>query len=424
MASCCSDSNLKEPVLTYLTLMGGVSTESAVRFSNGSVKNAEKLDFTMYKNADESNQRKKSRRILVAEADRLSYVGNNFGAESLKCNSLCKYYVGVLDKQTMQMELHSAQLFNMQPLIPGEATEAAKPQDTTQTYRDKVDSLIEAFGTNKQKRALTSRRLNQVGSDTLHQAVAKAANTVIDQKGLEALQQEVADTESQADLALHLPPFSTDADKPENVYLFADILSPVEFEALNQAGSKMAALTPEELQKMKDEGGRLSVVKHLENMSSVGEDREKTAQCAFYLSLLLQLARQRSITRKFGQEEGCPRIIQSKLLKTFTVETFNNGRVQNMLSASMRAKLAAYCLALLLHMGHMTADLTLLHRDLGITEARMTEVAKSMGLTLAKSGRGKADDAELRDEHKYASLVLPLVKYEQFTERRKRKKMH
>lgn len=45
--------------------------------------------------------------------------------------------------------------------------------------------MIEAFGTNKQKRALSSRRLNQVGSDTLHQAVAKAANTVIDQKGLE-----------------------------------------------------------------------------------------------------------------------------------------------------------------------------------------------------------------------------------------------
>ncbi|XP_053193562.1 DNA-directed RNA polymerase I subunit RPA49 isoform X2 [Scomber japonicus] len=395
-----------------------------VRFSNGTVKNVEKLDFTMYKNADERNPRKKSRRILVAEADRLSYVGNNFGTESLKCNSLCKYYVGVLDKQTMQMELHSAQLFNMQPLIPGEATEAPKPQDTTQTYRDKVDSLIEAFGTNKQKRALTSRRLNQVGSDTLHQAVAKAANTVIDQKGLEALQQEVADTESQADLALHLPPFSADAEKPENVYLFDDILSPVEFEALEQAGSKMAALTPEELQKMKDEGGRLSVVKHLENISSVGEAREKTARCAFYLSLLLQLARQRSITRKFGQEEGCPRIIQSKLFKTFTVETFNNGRVQNMLSASMRAKLAAYCLALLLHMGHMTADLTLLHRDLGITEARMTEVAKSMGLTLTKSGRGKADNAELRDEHRYASLVLPLVKYEQFMERRKRRKMH
>lgn len=45
-------------------------------------------------------------------------------------------------------------------------------------------------------------------------------------------------------------------------------------------------------------------------------------------------------------------------------------RIQNMVSSSMRAKLAAYSLALLLHLGHMTADLTLLHRDLGITEAR------------------------------------------------------
>ncbi|XP_044047609.1 DNA-directed RNA polymerase I subunit RPA49 [Siniperca chuatsi] len=395
-----------------------------VRFSNGNVKNADKLDFTMYKNADESNPRKKSRRILVAESDRLSYVGNNFGAGSLKCNNVCKYYVGVLNKQTMQMEVHSAQLFNMQPVIPGETTETAKPQDTTQTFRDKVDSLIEAFGTNKQKRALSSRRLNQVGSDTLHQAVAKAANTVIDQKGLEALQQEVVETESQGELALHLPPCNAGADKPENVYLFDDLISPVEFGALEQAGFKMAALTSEELQKMRDDGGSLCVVKHLENMATVGEARDKRARCTYYLSLLLKLARQKSITRKFGQEEGCPRIIQSKLLRTFTVETFNSGRVQNMVSSSMRSKLAAYSLALLLHMGHMTADLTLLHRDLAITEARMIEVAKSMGLTLIKPARGKADEAGLRDEHRQASLVLPLVKYDQFIERQKRKKMH
>lgn len=53
------------------------------------------------------------------------------------------------------------------------------------TFILQVDSLIEAFGTTKQKRALSSRKLNQVGSDILQQAVAKAANTVIDQKGLE-----------------------------------------------------------------------------------------------------------------------------------------------------------------------------------------------------------------------------------------------
>lgn len=30
-----------------------------------------------------------------------------------------RYYVGLLNKQTMQMEIHNAELFNMQPFIPG-----------------------------------------------------------------------------------------------------------------------------------------------------------------------------------------------------------------------------------------------------------------------------------------------------------------
>jgi len=30
-----------------------------------------------------------------------------------------RYFVGVLDKSTMQMKVHNAQLFNMLPLIPG-----------------------------------------------------------------------------------------------------------------------------------------------------------------------------------------------------------------------------------------------------------------------------------------------------------------
>lgn len=32
---------------------------------------------------------------------------------------LFRYYVGVLNKKTMQMEVHSAQIFNLHPVIPG-----------------------------------------------------------------------------------------------------------------------------------------------------------------------------------------------------------------------------------------------------------------------------------------------------------------
>lgn len=46
-----------------------------------------------------------------------------------------------------------------------------------------MDALIEAFGTNRQKRALSSRKLNQVGSETLNKAMVKAAEDIIENKG-------------------------------------------------------------------------------------------------------------------------------------------------------------------------------------------------------------------------------------------------
>lgn len=54
----------------------------------------------------------------------------------------------------------------------------------------------------------------------------------------------------------------------------------------------------------------------------------------------------------------------------------------------------------------------------------MIEIAKSMRLTLIKPPRTKADEGGPREEHRQATLVLPLAKYDQFLERRKRKKMH
>ncbi|XP_016426024.1 DNA-directed RNA polymerase I subunit RPA49-like [Sinocyclocheilus rhinocerous] len=190
-----------------------------VKFSNGHVKKAEELDFKLFKHSDGINPRKKTRRIVVAESDRLPYVGSNFGSGSLQCNNLCRCFVGVLDKRTMKMKVHNAQLFNMLPVIPGESAvnENTKQADT---YREKVDALIEAFGTTKQKRALSSRRLNEVGNETLQQAVALAATNVINQKGVEALRNEVVETEAQTDTALFLPSCNTEADKAEDVYPF------------------------------------------------------------------------------------------------------------------------------------------------------------------------------------------------------------
>lgn len=49
-----------------------------------------------------------------------------------------------------------------------------------------------------------------------------------------ALQQEVAETEAQEDMALHLPPCNAAADRPENVYLFDDSILHIPLLCVNE----------------------------------------------------------------------------------------------------------------------------------------------------------------------------------------------
>ncbi|KAK2119992.1 DNA-directed RNA polymerase I subunit RPA49 [Saguinus oedipus] len=90
-----------------------------IQFSNGKLQSPGNMRFTLYENKDSTNPRKRNQRILAAETDRLSYVGNNFGTGALKCNTLCRHFVGILNKTSGQMEVYDAELFNMQPLFSG-----------------------------------------------------------------------------------------------------------------------------------------------------------------------------------------------------------------------------------------------------------------------------------------------------------------
>ncbi|TRY64722.1 hypothetical protein DNTS_030149 [Danionella cerebrum] len=390
-----------------------------VTFSNGHLNKADKLDFEVFKHTDGSNPRKKNRRIVVAESDRIPYVGNNFGPESMQYNNMFRYFVGVLDKRTMQMNIHNAQMFNLLPLIPGEET-VEENKNQPETFREKVDALIEAFGTSKQKRALNSRRLNEVGNETLQQAVALAASNVIERKGVEALQNEVA--EAQTDGTLFLPPCNTKAETPADVYPFDQLLSSHEFDSLKDVALKMSMLTPEELEKMRAEECPQTVLKHLETLPQDACARDRLSRCAWYLSFLIKASHQKHLTAKFGYENACPKIIINKVLKNFTVESFHKGSIRNTVSKSMRMKLAAHCLAILLHMGAQTANLTLLHRDMGISDGIMLEVAKAMGLKLSHHS-ALQEHSGVMDEQKIVSLVLPLVCYERRPQIKKRKRM-
>ncbi|XP_012882037.1 PREDICTED: DNA-directed RNA polymerase I subunit RPA49 [Dipodomys ordii] len=371
-----------------------------VRFSNGKLQNPGNMRFTLYNNNDSENPRKKNQRILAAETDRLSYVGNNFGTGALKCNTLCRHFVGILNKTSGQMEVYDAELFNMQPLFEDESFESVPALESqTRSFREKMDSCIEAFGTTKQKRSLNSRRMNKVGSESLNRAVAKAAENIIDTKGVDALVSDAIQDDLQ-DTSVYLPPCHEDATKPEDVYKFEDILSPAEYEALKIPSETFRKVTSEEILKMIEDNRYSYFSRWLPATDCHWEGR---------------------LENRSFLGPGIPHIISSKLLKQFTCLSYNNGSLQNLISNSMKAKITAYVIILALHINNFQIDLTVLQRDLRLNKKRMIEIAKAMRLKISKSKLPLADSME--EQHRLGTLSIPLPPAYFLEHQSKRKKV-
>ncbi|NXI46282.1 RPA49 polymerase, partial [Galbula dea] len=312
-----------------------------VRFANGRLQRSDSMRFTVYRNKDKAHPRKKFQRILVSETERLSYVGNNFGSGAMKCNSLCRYFVGVLDKDSGQMEVYNAEIFNMQPLLSACAcielltawlltavlsvvSLAAASVSLPAAWRkeDMLDSpskalhdeknrgrmfcvspaqmdlCIEAFGTSKQKRALNVRRMNMVGDDVVSTAVAKAATNIIDAKGVTALIQDVAQDDVQ-NISTFLPPCNEDAEKPEDVYKFEDILSPAEYEALQVPAAVFVNITSEEITKKTEDKSHCSfVLEELKFLPADEKSRDHKARCLWFLDTLIKFSCLKVIKKK------------------------------------------------------------------------------------------------------------------------------
>ncbi|KFW75134.1 DNA-directed RNA polymerase I subunit RPA49, partial [Manacus vitellinus] len=399
----------------------------------GRLRSPESLRFTVYRSRDTAHPRKRHRRILVSETERLCYVGHNFGSGVMRCNSLCRYFVGVLDKDSGQMEVYNAEMFNMQPLLSGGRcwVLAQSMPGLMWLWNERwglgaqgalmcvspaqVDLCIEAFGTSKQKRALSSRHMNAVGNDIVSTAVTKAAANIIDSKGVTALMQDVAQDDVQT-ISAFLPPCHEDADRPEHVYKFEDILSPTEYEALRVPAAALASATAEDIAKKAEERSHCSfVLEELKFLPADEKSRDHKARCLWFLDTLIKFSHLKVIKKKHTPS-GTP--IHSTSHK-FSLLPHS---VQNLVSASMKAKITAYVILLALHINNFQTDLTVLQNDMKLQESRILDIAKALRLKIskAKGGLGLEND----QNHKLGTLSLPLPMQKAPAGQRKRKKIN
>ncbi|XP_066460551.1 DNA-directed RNA polymerase I subunit RPA49 isoform X2 [Eleutherodactylus coqui] len=383
-----------------------------VQFSNGIIQTPENVNFTLYKNKDAT----KKQRILTAQTERLSYVGKNFSPAAVKSDSLCRYFVGVLNKETGKMRVYDAEQIRMQPLMENSRTAVDEDEDTAEqpntSYREKVDALIESFGTNKQKRALSSRKLNEVGSDVISKEIVKAAEMIIESKGTAELMQEARDRKEEEFCSQFLPPCNSSAENQESVYDFHTLLPHAEYNALEKVAAAFKNITMEELQeKMANKQHCSYVLQELAELKHA-KDIDKQARALWYVDALIHISKLKVVKVKDLDDLKCPESVIFSILKRFTVSVFKRQRMHNEITATMKCKIVSYVLALALHISDFQVDLSILQKDLKITENRMFEIARAMRLKITK--RVMYSSSVTFDAHKIGSLELPLVSYKPF----------
>lgn len=127
------------------------------------------LSFDLYAPIIESSFKK--RKVLVAESGKIEYVG-----DSSESQYNCKYAIGILDRKTNTIKLHSATALSMQAIV-----KKLKNKETRtigmKDYQAR-NQLGQAFGTRKRKQAIKAQEQNIVNVSGLADVAGAIKDTI------------------------------------------------------------------------------------------------------------------------------------------------------------------------------------------------------------------------------------------------------
>ncbi|XP_070209026.1 DNA-directed RNA polymerase I subunit RPA49-like isoform X2 [Littorina saxatilis] len=295
-----------------------------VAFANGVIKKESrkrKLALSAFKHSKHKGGGKR-KKVMIAESDKLTYRGDNFGPLAVQTQPT-QLYVAEVDKLTGKMTMFPAEIFNMHPVTevdtPGEA-----PDLESMSYREKSDLLTDAFGSGKQKRALQKRQKNKM----VEGAVTSAMGSAVD--SAKATQQsQPAPTAQHTSSAI--PPCNTDAKAPADVYKLNDIIGAGELESLKNAAQELCQCGTEKMKEWRDNKTyHMSVLSRLQVLPMDEERRLRQACLLLYLHYLLALFQYRSehYRKKDPLPAAWPDMVKRMMLDRFSVKLDGSKRLQ------------------------------------------------------------------------------------------------
>lgn len=343
-------------------------------FPNGPL-NPEKANSVTVVEYEKERGRAKST-VLVAETDKMDFIGT-----ATDNNSEPVYCVARVNRKTGKIYIYDAVRYNLQPQIGSSAGDVTEEKEE-KTMSEKMDKLTEAFGTNKKRRNMETRRRNKLQDESVEKVVKFAisgtlSNLPADQPSLMSRHQAL----SMPDI----PPCNVDATRPEDAYRLDDLISAENMSDLTPLAKELADADKSSMDTWaKEERFPPYVLDQLRNLPLNEELRLQRCCSLLYLNCLISLYQAQAKNLREGNflPKDTPVTVVKRLKTDFMMTVPRpTGKGKHMLCMPTRLKdkVISYLIVLAMIIDEFNVNMDLLYLSLKLNLRLLINHIRAVG---------------------------------------------
>jgi DNA-directed RNA polymerase I subunit RPA49 len=381
-----------------------------VYFTHGDLKAGECIDANIDEiECTENSSRPKKKLKLSINDESMNYEA--FEEDDLP------YCVGVLDKNNGEISILETKFFVMKPGCYSKQNGDADADKDKPTFTDRLNSLTEAFGSSRKRKALHTKLKNKLDSETLDKAADTAIQASMENRN-KLQPDEATDKESDPSLVENyaiLPTPNKDATKPAEVYPTESVsLTQSELDTLAVTlATKFITSTKETIASWNTKQVYPEyITNRLPSIINSKVQQFKLSKCKLlaYINYLIKLYQLKSAQLRSKlplKAAEIPDALIEKFLDNYTVVSSNNagGKKLRSMPRRLKDKLACHIMIIALHIDDFSCDLQSLQKDLKISIQRLSDYYLALGCHI-KSHATTVNDKKYIG--KLAVLSLPL----------------
>jgi DNA-directed RNA polymerase I subunit RPA49 len=384
-----------------------------VYFTHADLKSGEQIDASIAEVECTENSNKPKKKLKLSVCDE----SMNYEAQEEDESPYC---IGICNRENGEISIIQTKFFVMKPSCFLKQNGDNDLDKDKPSFTDRLNSLTEAFGSSRKRKALHTKLKNKLDSQTLDQAADTAIQASVDNRNklMASVDNEPTSTVplSVVEQYAILPTPNKDASKPSEVYPIDSVsLTQNELDTLTLAlATKFLSTTREITESWKAKQIYPEyIVNRLPSILNSKVQQLKLNKCKLlaYINFLIKLYQLKSAQLRSKQPMKAAEIpdqLIEKLLCMYTVVSANNagGKSMRSMPRRLKDKLACHIMIVALHIDDFTCDLQSLQKDLKISIQRLIDYYLALGCHI-KSHVTTVNNSKLIG--KQAVLSLPLV---------------